>query len=78
MIETELGEIERERSRYVSAVGAGGDIPALVEALRAREVQIATLKADLHAIAAPTPKLKPEQSESPNHGVTSVVRTRRR
>lgn len=62
LITAELAKNERERTRLVSAIVAGGDLPGLVAALREREERRVSLEAERRAIA----------SQRPRHGVQRV------
>ena len=54
-IERQLGECEAALGRLTAAVAAGGDVPALVEAIKAQETQRQRLEARLDTLAAPAP-----------------------
>lgn len=57
MLQAERVKLERERSRLVAAIAAGGDIPGLVSALRERETRLAALDVESQALAAHRPML---------------------
>lgn len=48
-LERRLETVERDLARLTAAVTAGGDIPSLVEALKAREIERADLERELRA-----------------------------
>jgi hypothetical protein len=55
----ELARLEREIPRYTQAVAAGGDVPALVVALRAADDRRRELSARLHPLDDASPNLSP-------------------
>ena len=46
VLESELGQVARERDRLVAAIAASGHLPGLLTALQTREAQWATLDAE--------------------------------
>ncbi len=52
VLEAELGRVERERARLAAAVASGGDLSPLLEALKTREREYASLKSELALLAA--------------------------
>lgn len=54
-LEAELQRIDDERGRYVAAIGAGGQLPGLLEALQQREASRTALQAQLVAIRGQRP-----------------------
>ncbi len=49
-LEREIRRVERERDRFVTAVGIGGDLEGLVTALRDREARLVGLRAERDAL----------------------------
>lgn len=47
---SDLTRVEAEIARYTAAIGAGGDLPSVIEALRQREGRRAHLKAELASL----------------------------
>ena len=48
-IQREIAKLERERQNYIAAIGAGGQLAGLLDALRDREQRLAALRAQLLA-----------------------------
>jgi hypothetical protein len=53
-IEKQIAKVEQERARLVTAIATGGQLEALLEALRAREHQRATFEAERTAVRSAT------------------------
>jgi hypothetical protein len=46
-VEREIAKLERERQNYIAAIGAGGQLSGLLDALRDRERRLTALRAQL-------------------------------
>ena len=57
-LDGEITKVDRERTRLVSAITTGGDIPGLVEALRDREATRTALEAERQALVSQRPMQK--------------------
>ena len=53
-MERQLAEVEAALGRLTAAVASGGDIPALVEAIKMQDTQRRTLRARLEALQRPS------------------------
>ena len=54
-MEKQIAKVDQERTRLVTAIATGGQLDGLLEALRARERQRATLEADRQALHSASP-----------------------
>ncbi len=50
-LDTQIAKVEKERDRLVTAIASGGQLAGLLEALKAREPQRATLEAERTALS---------------------------
>ena len=83
-IQREIAKLERERQNYIAAIGAGGQLAGLLDALRDREQRLTALRAQLlalrvrEALASMRDGSNATSTTSPRSGATSWPKGRRR